>query len=116
MWNQSGWTALRFVKSFHLRSEEASSLLNLKKCSGFLSEMFDTISEPSCSHYRGIKLMSHTGKIWERVVGARLGREVMISKQHCDLNIHLVAIRKKKILKLVNFMCNFKTLFCFCSL
>lgn len=42
--------------------------------------------------------MSHTRKIWERVVGARLGREVMISKQHCDLNIDLVTIREKKFL------------------
>ncbi|KAK3516864.1 hypothetical protein QTP70_027080 [Hemibagrus guttatus] len=29
----------------------------------------------SCSNYRGIKLMSHTMKVWERVVEARLGRD-----------------------------------------
>lgn len=34
----------------------------------------------------------------ERVVKARLGREVMISKQHCDLSIDLVTIREKKFL------------------
>uniref|UniRef100_A0A3B4CLA2 ribonuclease H n=1 Tax=Pygocentrus nattereri TaxID=42514 RepID=A0A3B4CLA2_PYGNA len=35
----------------------------------------------SCSNYRGIKLMSHTMKVWERVVEARLRREVQISEQ-----------------------------------
>ena len=35
----------------------------------------------SCSNYRGIKLISHTMKLWERVVEARLRREVTISEQ-----------------------------------
>ena len=35
----------------------------------------------SCSYYRGIKLISHTMKLWERVVEARLRREVTISEQ-----------------------------------
>ena len=35
----------------------------------------------SCSNYRGIKLISHTMELWERVVEARLGREVTISEQ-----------------------------------
>ena len=35
----------------------------------------------SCSNYRGIKLISHTMKLWERVVEARLRREVMINEQ-----------------------------------
>ena len=35
----------------------------------------------SCSNYRGIKLISHTTKLWERVVEARLRREVTISEQ-----------------------------------
>ena len=35
----------------------------------------------SCSNYRGIKLISHTMKLWERVVEARLRREVTISVQ-----------------------------------
>ncbi|XP_051786647.1 uncharacterized protein LOC127528918 [Erpetoichthys calabaricus] len=34
-----------------------------------------------CSNYRGIKLMSHSMKIWERVVEAQLRSEVMISEQ-----------------------------------
>ncbi|XP_051780043.1 uncharacterized protein LOC127526921 [Erpetoichthys calabaricus] len=34
-----------------------------------------------CSNYRGIKLMSHSMKLWERVVEAKLRSEVMISEQ-----------------------------------
>jgi len=35
----------------------------------------------SCSNYRGIKLISHSMKLWERVVEARLRNEVLISEQ-----------------------------------
>ncbi|KAK3543895.1 hypothetical protein QTP70_030268, partial [Hemibagrus guttatus] len=35
----------------------------------------------SCSNYRGIKLMSHTMKLWERVVEARLRKVVGICEQ-----------------------------------
>ena len=34
-----------------------------------------------CENYRGIKLMSHTVKLWERVVEARLRQEVVIGDQ-----------------------------------
>ena len=35
----------------------------------------------NCSNYRGIKLMSHTMKIWERIIEARIRKEVKISEQ-----------------------------------
>ena len=34
-----------------------------------------------CGNYRGINLMSHTMKVWERVIEARLRDRVEISKQ-----------------------------------
>ncbi|KAK9099195.1 hypothetical protein Syun_026240 [Stephania yunnanensis] len=34
----------------------------------------------SCSNYRGIKLMSHTMKLWERIIDNRLRRETKISE------------------------------------
>ncbi|KAK3510739.1 hypothetical protein QTP70_021324 [Hemibagrus guttatus] len=37
----------------------------------------------SCSNYRGIKLMSHTMQLWERVVDARLRKVVEICEQQC---------------------------------
>ena len=33
-----------------------------------------------CGNYRGIKLMSHTMKVWERIIQARLRDRVEISK------------------------------------
>lgn len=35
----------------------------------------------SCNNFKGIKLISYTEKLWERVVEARLREEVMISEQ-----------------------------------
>ena len=32
-----------------------------------------------CENYRGIKLMSHTMKVWERIIEARLRDKVEIS-------------------------------------
>ena len=34
-----------------------------------------------CGNYRGIKLMSHTMKVWERIIEARLRDRVEISKE-----------------------------------
>ena len=34
-----------------------------------------------CGNYRGIKLMSHTMKVWERIIEARLRDNVEINKQ-----------------------------------
>ena len=34
-----------------------------------------------CKNYRGIKLMSHTMKVWERIIEARLKDRVEINKQ-----------------------------------
>ena len=34
-----------------------------------------------CGNYRGIKLMSHTMKVWERIIEARIRNRVEISKQ-----------------------------------
>ena len=39
----------------------------------------------SCGNYRGIKLLSHTMKVWERVVEARLRGEVPICEQQYGL-------------------------------
>ena len=37
-----------------------------------------------CGNYRGIKLMSHTMKVWERIIEARLRDRVEISKQQYE--------------------------------
>ena len=35
-----------------------------------------------CGNYRGIKLMSHTMKIWERIIDRRLREETTIGDEH----------------------------------
>ena len=35
----------------------------------------------SCSNYTGLRLLSHTMKMWERVVESRLRHKVMIYEQ-----------------------------------
>ena len=32
-----------------------------------------------CNHYKGIKLLSHTMKLWERVIEKRLGKDISIT-------------------------------------
>ena len=39
------------------------------------------IKTQCCGNYRGIKLMSHTMKVWERIIKTRLRDRVEISKQ-----------------------------------
>ena len=34
-----------------------------------------------CGNYRGIKLMSHSMKLWERIIEVRLRKEVTIAEQ-----------------------------------
>ena len=34
-----------------------------------------------CGNYRGIKLMSHSMKLWERTIEARIRKKVTIAKQ-----------------------------------
>ena len=34
-----------------------------------------------CGNYRGIKLMSHTMKLWERIIEAKISKEVTIAEQ-----------------------------------
>ena len=39
---------------------------------------------PCCRNYSGIKLMSHTMKVWERIIETRLRDRVEISKQQYE--------------------------------
>ena len=38
-----------------------------------------------CGNYRGIRLMSHSMKLWERVIEARIRKEVTIAEQQFGL-------------------------------
>ncbi|GJW69835.1 retrovirus-related pol polyprotein LINE-1 [Tanacetum coccineum] len=46
-----------------------------------------------CINYRGIKLLSHTMKLWERVIGRRLRRETSVSENQ-DMHLALIDLEK----------------------
>jgi len=40
----------------------------------------DKVDIQDCNNYRGIKLLSHTMKLWERVIKGRLRKDISISE------------------------------------
>ena len=80
-WIPVGNKGVEFLVNFFnklLRGEKMSEewrrivLVPLYKGKGDIKE---------CGNYRGIKLMSHSMKLWERVIEARIRKEVMIGEQ-----------------------------------
>ena len=80
-WIARGNKAVEFLVNFFnrlLRREKvpdewrSSMLVPLHKGKGDIKE---------CGNYRGIKLMSHTIKLWERVIVARIWKDVTIAEQ-----------------------------------
>lgn len=80
-------------------------LLTLCSLSCDVSFPHDTNMQ-SCNNYRGIKLVSQTMKLWEKVVEAGLRRELRISKQegdfmprkeHCRCEVCLTVFMEKRI-------------------
>ena len=62
----------RLLRGERMPEEWRSVLMPLYKGKGDIKE---------CGNYRGIKLMSHTMKLWERVIEARKRKEVTIVEQ-----------------------------------
>ncbi len=50
-------------------------------CSDIFKEKGDV---QECGNYRGIKLLSHTMKIWERIVDERVRGEVELSEEQFE--------------------------------
>ena len=51
--------------------------------SGEQSPTYEQKGDPlECNNFRGIKLLSHTLKLWERVVESRLRKMMNISERH----------------------------------
>ncbi|KAB5579004.1 hypothetical protein PHYPO_G00189580 [Pangasianodon hypophthalmus] len=72
VWKCLGEAAVEFLTSLFNRVLESEKMLE---------EWRSSVLVQSCSNYRGIKLMSHTMKLWERVVEARLRKVVEICEQ-----------------------------------
>ncbi|KAK3516670.1 hypothetical protein QTP70_021990 [Hemibagrus guttatus] len=80
VWKCLGEAAVEFLASLFNRVLESERMP--EEWRSMLVPIFKNKGDvQSCSNYRGIKLMSHTMKLWERVVEARLRKVVEICEQ-----------------------------------
>ncbi|KAK3543979.1 hypothetical protein QTP70_032740, partial [Hemibagrus guttatus] len=81
VWKCLGEAAMEFLASLFNRVLESERMLEEWRRSVLVLIFKNKGDVQSCSNYRGIKLMSHTMKLWERVVEARLRKVVEICEQ-----------------------------------
>ncbi|KAK3573623.1 hypothetical protein QTP86_029993, partial [Hemibagrus guttatus] len=81
VWKGLGEAAVEFLTSLFNRVLESERMPEEWRRSVLVPIFKNKGDVQSCSNYRGIKLMSHTMKLWERVVEARLRKVVEICEQ-----------------------------------
>ncbi|KAK3531759.1 hypothetical protein QTP70_028291 [Hemibagrus guttatus] len=81
VWTCLGEAAVEFLTSLFNRVLESERMPEEWRRSVLVPIFKNKGDVQSCSNYRGIKLMSHTMKLWERVVEARLRKVVEICEQ-----------------------------------
>ncbi|KAK3543213.1 hypothetical protein QTP70_013685 [Hemibagrus guttatus] len=81
VWKCLGEAAVEFLISLFNRVLESETMPEEWRRSVLVPIFKNKGDVQSCSNYRGIKLMSHTMKVWERVVEARLRKGVEICEQ-----------------------------------
>ncbi|KAK3506727.1 hypothetical protein QTP70_018270 [Hemibagrus guttatus] len=81
VWKCLGEAAVEFLTSLFNRVLESERMPEEWRRSVLVPIFKNKGDVQSCSKYRGIKLMSHTTKLWERVVEARLRKVVDICEQ-----------------------------------
>ncbi|KAK3533164.1 hypothetical protein QTP70_012417 [Hemibagrus guttatus] len=81
VWKCLGEAAVEFLASLFNRVLESERMPEEWRRSVLVPMFKNKGDVQSCSNYRGIKLMSHTMKLWERVVEARLRKVVEICEQ-----------------------------------
>ncbi|KAK3558000.1 hypothetical protein QTP86_005613 [Hemibagrus guttatus] len=81
VWKCLGEAAVEFLTSLINRVLESERMPEEWRRSVLVPIFKNKGDVQSCSNYRGIKLMSHTMKVWERVVEARLRKVVEICEQ-----------------------------------
>ncbi|KAK3513646.1 hypothetical protein QTP70_028816, partial [Hemibagrus guttatus] len=81
VWKCLGEAAVEFLTSLFNRVLEREKMLEEWRRSVLVPIFKNNGDVQSCSNYRGIQLMSHTMKLWERVVEARLRKVVEICEQ-----------------------------------
>ncbi|KAK3522562.1 hypothetical protein QTP86_023279 [Hemibagrus guttatus] len=81
VWKCLGEAAVEFLTSLFNRVLESERMPEEWRRSVLVPIFKNKGDVQSCSNYRGIKLMSHTMKLWERVVEARLRKVVEFCEQ-----------------------------------
>ncbi|KAK3514351.1 hypothetical protein QTP70_015880 [Hemibagrus guttatus] len=81
VWKCLGEAAVEFLISLFNRVLESERMPEEWRRSVLVPIFKNKGDVQSCSNYRGVKLMSHTMKLWERVVEARLRKGVEICEQ-----------------------------------
>ncbi|KAK3512866.1 hypothetical protein QTP70_028938 [Hemibagrus guttatus] len=81
VWKCLGEAAVEFLTSLFNRVLKSEKMPEEWRRSVLVPIFKNKGDVQSCSNYRGIKLMSHTMKLWERVVEARLRKVVEICEQ-----------------------------------
>ncbi|KAK3544356.1 hypothetical protein QTP86_009061 [Hemibagrus guttatus] len=84
VWKCLGEAAVEFLANLFNRVLESERMPEEWRRSVLVPIFKNKGDVQSCSNYRGIKLMSHTMKLWERVVEARLRKVVEICEQQYD--------------------------------
>ncbi|KAK3536000.1 hypothetical protein QTP70_023736, partial [Hemibagrus guttatus] len=81
VWKCLGEAAVEFLANLFNRVLESERMPEEWRRSVLVPIFKNKGDVQSCSNYRGIKLMSHTMKLWERVVEARLRKVMEICEQ-----------------------------------
>ena len=83
VWKCLGEIALEFLTKRYNRTMESERMPEEWRDSVLIPIFKNKCDVQSCSNYRGIKLISHIIKLWERVVERRLRNDLTFSEQQC---------------------------------
>ena len=81
VWKCLGESALKFLRKLYNRTMESERMPEEWRNSVLLPIFKNKGDVQSCSNYRGIKLIGHTMKLWERIIERRLRRDLTFSNQ-----------------------------------
>ena len=81
VWKCLGESALKFLTKLYNRTMESERMPEEWRDSVLIPIFKNKGDVQSCSNYRGIKLISHTMKLWERIVEKRLRSDLKFSNQ-----------------------------------
>ena len=85
VWKCLGESALKFLTKLYNRTMESERMPEEWRDSVLIPIFKNKGDVQSCSNYRGIKLISHTMKLWERIVEKRLRSDLKFSNQQYGL-------------------------------